>query len=138
MKAGKCVALIAHDEKKDVLIDWVRSNSEALRSHRFWCTGTTGRQIADAASELDITVMKSGPLGGDQQIGAMIAENRIDVLIFFIDPLSKQPHDADVQALVRLSTLYNVVMATNRASADFIVASPLFSQSYEPVDGAPD
>ena len=82
--------------------------------------------------------MKSGPLGGDQQIGAMIAENRLDLLVFFMDPLSAQPHEADVQAVVRLATLYNVVLATNTAAADFIISSPLFAQAYEPADGAPD
>jgi methylglyoxal synthase len=119
MEARKRIGLVAHDAKKDRLIDWVRSNAEAVEG-------------------LDITSMKSGLLGGDQQIGAMIAENRLDLLIFFMDPLSAQPHEADVQAVVRLATLYNVVLATNTAAADFIVSSPLFAQAYEPADGAPD
>jgi methylglyoxal synthase len=138
MEAKKRIGLVAHDAKKDRLIDWVRSNAGALRPHRFWSTGTTGEKIGEAVEGLDITVLKSGPLGGDQQIGAMIAENRLDLLIFFMDPLSAQPHEADVQAVVRLATLYNVVLATNTAAADFIVSSPLFAQAYEPADGAPD
>ena len=138
MEAKKRIGLVAHDARKDRLIDWVRANAEALRPHRFWSTGTTGKQIAEAVEGLDITTMKSGPLGGDQQIGAMIAENRLDLLVFFMDPLSAQPHEADVQAVVRLSTLYNVVLATNRAAADFVISSPLFTQAYEPADGAPD
>jgi len=138
MEASKRIGLVAHDAKKDLLIDWVRANAEALRAHRFWSTGTTGKQIAGAVEGLDVTTMKSGPLGGDQQIGAMIAENRLDLLIFFMDPLSAQPHESDVQAVVRLATLYNVVLATNRAAADFVIASPLFAQAYEPADGAPD
>ncbi|WP_207484274.1 methylglyoxal synthase [Arenibaculum pallidiluteum] len=135
MKASKCIALVAHDSKKDDLVSWARHNAGTLASHRFWATGTTGTQIAQACPELDVTALKSGPLGGDQQIGAMIAEGRIDVLVFFIDPLSPHPHDADVQALVRLSTLYNVALATNRTTADFLITSPFFGSAFDPTGG---
>jgi methylglyoxal synthase len=138
MKASKRIALVAHDAKKDDLIHWVKANGEALKGHIFWATGTTGKRIQEACSDLEVTPLKSGPLGGDQQIGARIAEGEIDILIFFTDAMSPHPHDADVRALTRLSTLYNVAMATNRTTADFIVASPLFSEAYEAPTGGGD
>ncbi len=130
MQAAKRIALVAHDAKKDDLIDWVKTNAEMLARHRFWSTGTTGKRIKEACPALDLTPLRSGPLGGDQQLGARIAEGAIDVLIFFIDPMSPMPHDVDVKALTRLSTLYNVATANNRATADFLIASPLFAQAY--------
>ena len=132
MQASKRIALVAHDAKKDELLEWVRHNEKTLAAHRLWSTGTTGAAITEACPKLDVTALKSGPLGGDQQIGARIAEGDIDVLVFFIDPLAAQPHEADVQGLVRLSTLYNVALATNRTSADFLITSPLFTQDFAP------
>lgn len=138
MDARKRIALVAHDDRKDDLVDWVRTNRQTLGRHIFWSTGTTGGRIRQACPELDLTPLKSGPLGGDQQLGARIAEGGIDVLIFFIDPLSPMPHDVDVKALTRLSTLYNVATATNRATADFLIASPLFDQAYHAPTGGGD
>lgn len=129
------VALVAHDNMKHDLAEWVAWNWEKLLSHRLVCTGTTGRIVAEtlmerrskdaANSRFDITMLKSGPLGGDQQLGAMIANGDIDMLIFFWDPMSAQPHDVDVKALLRVATLYNVPTAINRSSADFLISSPL-------------
>jgi methylglyoxal synthase len=138
MKERKRIALVAHDAKKDDLIDWVRTNGEALKGHAFWSTGTTGKRIKEACPELELTPLRSGPLGGDQQIGARIADGEIDILIFFTDPMSPMPHDVDIKALTRLSTLYNVAMATNRATADFLIASPHFSGPYEAPTGGGD
>jgi methylglyoxal synthase len=138
MDAAKRIALVAHDRKKDDLIDWVRANAESLAMHRLWSTGTTGKRIVETCPQLALTAVKSGPLGGDQQIGARIAEGGIDMLIFFVDPLSPHPHEADVQALTRLSTLYNVALALNRTTADFMVASPLFGGPYEAPTGGGD
>ena len=138
------VALVAHDAMKRDLAEWVAWNWEKLLSHRLVCTGTTGRIVAEtlmsrrskdtANSRFDITMLKSGPLGGDQQLGAMIAAVDIDMLIFFWDPMSAQPHDVDVKALLRLATLYNVPTAINRSSADFLISSPLMAhEEYTPV-----
>ena len=138
MEAAKHIALVAHDAKKDELIDWVRANVAALKPHKLWATGTTGAKVEEACPELDVTAVKSGPLGGDQQIGARIAEGEIDVLVFFTDALSPHPHDADIRALTRLSTVYNVAMATNRATADFLISSPLFSSPYDAPTGGGD
>jgi methylglyoxal synthase len=138
MEAAKRIALVAHDRKKDDLIDWVRANADALAAHIFWSTGTTGKRILEQCPRLTLTAVKSGPLGGDQQIGALIAEGGIDMLIFFVDPLSPHPHEADVQALTRLSTLYNVALALNRTTADFLIASPLFGSRYAAPTGGGD
>lgn len=138
MDARKRIALVAHDAKKNDLVEWVQTNAEQLGKHVFWSTGTTGGRIKAACPTLDLTSLKSGPLGGDQQIGARIADGEIDILIFFADPLSPMPHDVDIKALTRLSTLYNVAMATNRTTADFLVASPLFSQVYHAPTGGGD
>ena len=138
------VALVAHDNMKRDLAEWVAWNWEKLLSHRLICTGTTGRIVAEtlmarrstdsAHSRFDITMLKSGPLGGDQQLGSMIANGDIDMLIFFWDPMSAQPHDVDVKALLRLATLYNVPTAINRSSADFLISSPLMgNEEYTPV-----
>lgn len=144
MEKRLTIALVAHDAMKHDLAEWVAWNWEKLLSHRLICTGTTGRIVAETLMErrckdasnsrFDITMLKSGPLGGDQQLGAMIANNEIDVLIFFWDPMSAQPHDVDVKALLRLATLYNVPTAINRSSADFIISSSLMSNTeYKPV-----
>lgn len=106
--------------------------------HQLWATGTTGEKVKEACPDLDITALKSGPLGGDQQIGAKIAQGELDVLVFFTDALSPHPHDADIRALTRLSTVYNVAMATNRTTADFLVTSPLFAQPYQAPTGGGD
>jgi methylglyoxal synthase len=130
MAARKRIVLIAHDNRKDDLLDWARYNRDTLAGHELCATGTTGRLLADA---LDISVARflSGPLGGDQQIGASIAEGRIDFAIFFWDPLEPQPHDVDVKALLRVAVLHNIPLACNRASADFILSSPLMEREYE-------
>lgn len=138
MKSNKSIALVAHDRKKDDLIHWVKANAASLEPHTLWSTGTTGRKILDECPNLALTPVKSGPLGGDQQIGAKIAEGDIDMLIFFVDPLSPHPHEADVQALTRLSTLYNVALALNRTTADFLVRSPFFAAPYAAPTGGGD
>jgi methylglyoxal synthase len=130
MRSVKNVVLIAHDSRKQDLIDWVRFNRAVLREHRLFATGTTGA-LVEGATELPVTRFKSGPLGGDQQVGAKIAEGELDVLVFFWDPLEPQPHDPDVKALLRIAVLYNIPTACNRATADFIVASSLFHGPYE-------
>lgn len=130
MEPLKRIALIAHDHKKDDLLEWVRFNKDTLCKHVLYATGTTGRMLE---AELGTSVIKmlSGPLGGDQQIGARIAENEIDVLIFFWDPLEQQPHDPDIKALLRLAVLWNIPVATDRATADFLFSSPLMSSEYD-------
>jgi len=122
----KRIALIAHDNLKQDLLDWARFNRGTLSKHELLATGTTGTLIAD---ELDLPVHRflSGPLGGDQQIGAAIAEGRVDLVIFFWDPLEPHPHDVDVKALLRIAVVYNVPMACNRATADYILSSPLLA-----------
>ena len=119
------VALIAHDGCKDALAEWARHNRESLARCSLFATATTGRRVADSIG-LPITLLLSGPLGGDAQVGAMIAEHRLDALIFFWDPLTTQPHDVDVKALLRLSVLHNVPIACNQTSADYLITSPLF------------
>ena len=128
----KRIALVAHDNKKLDLIDWAIFNRTALARHELFATGTTGRLLEE---RLDRTVRKllSGPLGGDQQIGSMIAEGEIDLLIFFWDPMESQPHDSDVKALLRLGVAWNIPMACDRATADFMMTSPLMSQPYETI-----
>ncbi|MDP9838501.1 methylglyoxal synthase [Neorhizobium huautlense] len=118
MSDKQCIALIAHDLKKDDMADFARAHQASLAKFRIVATGTTGGRVLDAAPNLDVTRLKSGPLGGDQQIGAMIATGEVDMLIFFIDPLSALPHDVDVKALTRLATVYDIPMALNRASAE--------------------
>lgn len=134
MRARKRIGLVAHDGRKQDLAEWVKYNEGTLSRHDLWATGTTGGMLEAVCPSLRITRLKSGPLGGDQQLGAMIAEERLDVLIFFTDPMTSQPHDVDVKALMRLSTVYNIVLALTRTTADFVIHSPLFnSGDYHPV-----
>jgi len=128
--AQKRIALVAHDARKDDLLMWVGKNQDELKHHKLYATGTTGNMLKEKTG-LKIKTFKSGPLGGDQQIGARIVEREIDVLIFFWDPLEPQPHDPDVKALLRLAVLYNIPIANNLASADFLISSPFFSNSYK-------
>ncbi len=126
----KHIALVAHDNKKADLLEWVRFNLETLRRHSLYATGTTGEMLSKEL-ELDITRFASGPLGGDMQLGAAIADGKLDFLIFFWDPLEPQPHDPDIKALLRLAVLWNIPTACNRATADFIISSPLMDRDYE-------
>lgn len=125
------VALVAHDAKKPDLVSWVRDHEEDLQPHKLVATGTTGAMVQAACPSLNIKRMNSGPLGGDQQLGAMIAEGHLDVLFFFTDPMTPLPHDVDVKALTRLSVLYDIPMACNRATAEFLITSPHFANGYE-------
>ncbi|KQV44446.1 MULTISPECIES: methylglyoxal synthase [unclassified Rhizobium] len=122
MSSQKCVALIAHDEKKADLAAFAKAHERVLSQWRIVATGTTGGRVQEACPSLDITRLKSGPLGGDQQIGAMIATGEVEMLIFFTDPLTAMPHDVDVKALMRLATVYDIPMALNRATAEQLIA----------------
>ena len=126
----KNTALIAHDGKKAEMIAWCEENKEILKNHFLCGTGTTARMITDKTG-LPVRGYNSGPLGGDQQIGAKIVEGRIDLVVFFSDPLTAQPHDPDVKALLRIAQVYDIPIANNRATADFIIKSELMSQEYE-------
>jgi len=143
MKPTKHIALVAHDNRKRDLAEWVDWNSEKLQEHDIICTGTTGKLIEEVLNTKNpersskqrvkaVTKLRSGPLGGDQQLGSMITEGRIDVLIFFWDPMQPQPHDVDVKALLRIAVVYNIPIACNRSSADFMISSPLIDEPYEP------
>ncbi len=138
-KNRKTIALVAHDNRKKDIAEWVAWNHEFLWHHSMICTGTTGNIIEEVFEKISdtnnrplpqIQKLKSGPLGGDQQLGALISESKIDLLIFLWDPMQPQPHDVDVKALLRIATLYNIPVAINRTSADFIISSPLFSSDY--------
>ncbi|PHV71172.1 methylglyoxal synthase [Sporanaerobium hydrogeniformans] len=129
MQKQKSIALIAHDNRKQDIIAWVKQNKEKLGKHFLCGTGTTATLLA-AETELPITAFNSGPLGGDQQIGCRIVEGNIDFMIFFWDPLASQPHDPDVKALLRIAALYDIPVATNQSTADFLISSPLMDQEY--------
>jgi methylglyoxal synthase len=130
MEERKNIALVAHDNRKKDLMEWARFNRGSLSQHTLFATGMTG-EILEQALEIPVVRLMHGPLGGDQQIGARIAENVIDVLVFFWDPLEPLPHDPDVKALLRIAVLYNIPTACNRATADFLISSPLMTQTYE-------
>ncbi|MBN2174234.1 MAG: methylglyoxal synthase [Bacteroidales bacterium] len=128
----KRIALVAHDNRKKDLVEWVKHNKEILKDTTVFATGTTGKLIAEELD--DVTRLKSGPLGGDQQLGALIAEGKIDFMIFFWDPMTSQPHDVDVKALLRMTVLYNIPTACNRSTADFMITSSLFDdKDYKPI-----
>ena len=137
----KRIALVAHDNRKKDLLEWVKWNRKALATHQLFCTGTTGKFVEQAMSDpetgelpknLSVTKLKSGPLGGDKQLGALIAEGGIDLMIFFWDPMQPQAHDVDVKALLRITVLYNIPTACNRSTADFLISSTFFSKQYTP------
>jgi methylglyoxal synthase len=130
MAGKKNIALVAHDSKKQELVEWAKFNSKLLSQHSLYATGTTS-QLLENRVGLNVTHLESGPLGGDLQIGSRISEGRIDLVIFFSDPLESQPHDPDVKALLRIATVWNIPVAWNRASADFIISSPLMATAYE-------
>lgn len=116
------IGLVAHDDKKDELVAWCKTHKRVLARHQLWATGTSGSRIIEG-TKLKVTLLKSGPLGGDAQLGAMIAEGRLDVLIFFQDPLTAMPHDVDIKSLIRLATLYDILFAPNRRTADAVLAA---------------
>jgi len=138
----KTLALVAHDNRKRELVEWVAWNSEALSHHDIICTGTTGKLIEETLKkksdsledglEFNITLLKSGPLGGDQQLGSLIVDGKIDMMVFFWDPMQQQAHDVDVKALLRITVLYNIPTACNRSTADFLISSALFDLDYHP------
>ncbi len=142
MKKKKVIAIVAHDHRKKDMIEWVAFNWREFLAHSLVCTGTTGKLVSETIAEKcrtndvippEVQLLKSGPLGGDQQLGALISEGKVDMLIFFWDPMQPQPHDVDVKALLRISALYNIPTATNRSTADFMVSSRLFHLEYTPL-----
>ncbi len=142
MKKKKNIGIVAHDNRKKDMMEWVAFNWKELASHDLICTGTTGKLTEDIIAKKceengvvppTVTKLKSGPLGGDQQLGALISEGKVDMIIFFWDPMQPQPHDVDVKALLRIAVLYNLPTASNRSTADFIISSPLFHEKYEPI-----
>jgi len=142
MEKTKRIALVAHDNRKQDLIEWVEWNYEILIKHQLVSTGTTGslvekaikKRLSDKSTkQFAVTKLKSGPLGGDQQLGALICEGMVDLIIFLWDPMEPQPHDVDVKALLRIAVLYNIPTACNRSTADFIISSPLLDEEYDPI-----
>ncbi|MCY1723514.1 methylglyoxal synthase [Prolixibacteraceae bacterium Z1-6] len=142
MKKKKNIAIVAHDNRKKDIMEWVAFNWKELLQHDLICTGTTGKMVEDTlamschehgAVPPTVARLKSGPLGGDQQLGALICEGKVDMLIFFWDPMQPQPHDVDVKALLRITVLYNIPTASNRSTADFMVTSALFHENYQPI-----
>ncbi len=142
MKSHKRIGLVAHDNRKSDLIEWIEWNWAELIEHELVCTGTTGFLVEKSLNKkvpeeklslLKIKKLKSGPLGGDQQLGAMIAEGKVDLLIFLWDPMQPQPHDVDVKALLRIAVLYNIPTANNRSTADFLISSSLMHKDYMPI-----
>lgn len=137
MDVVKAIGLVAHDACKRDMMEWVAFNADKLHRHRLYCTGTTGKLVQEVFDErlpgcgVCITRFKSGPLGGDQQMGALIAAGGLDILVFFTDPMTMQPHDVDVKALMRISGIANIVVACTRATADFVISSPLFGTAYK-------
>jgi len=136
MRQQKRIAMIAHDNKKEAMLAWARYNRELLAKHKLYATGTTGRILSE---ELDLEIHRfaSGPLGGDQQVGAKIVDGEIDFIIFFWDPLEPHPHDVDVKALLRIAMVYNIPTACNRSTADFVISSALMDEEYERIIMAP-
>jgi methylglyoxal synthase len=145
-KVQKNIAVVAHDNRKKDIIEWVEWNVHLLLKHKLTCTGTTGKLVEKALRDklaatpelemppdFEIRRLRSGPLGGDQQLGALITEGNIDLIIFFWDPMQPHPHDVDVKALLRIAVLYNIPIACNRSSADFIISSPLMDAEYTPI-----
>jgi methylglyoxal synthase len=124
----KRIALVAHDDRKRDLLEWAEFNRNILAAHHLYATGTTGRLLGELL-DLPVTCFQSGPLGGDQQIGALIASGRLEMLVFFWDPMSPQPHDSDVKALVRVAVVWNIPIACNRTSADYLITSPLLAKA---------
>jgi methylglyoxal synthase len=136
-RSRRSIALVAHDNRKNDLLDWARFNRATLADHRLLATGTTGRLLNEQL-DLDVLCFQSGPLGGDQQLGAEVTAGNIDLILFFWDPLQPQPHDPDVKALLRIAVVWNIPIACNRATADFVISSPLLASAYQrdvPVDG---
>jgi methylglyoxal synthase len=130
LRTRRRIALVAHDNKKQDLLGWARYNATVLAKHDLCGTGTTGRLVQEQLG-LPVTRFQSGPLGGDQQLGARIAQGEIDLVLFFWDPLGPQPHDPDVRALVRIAVVWNIPIACNRATADYLISSPLLSSGYQ-------
>lgn len=142
MKKKKTIGIVAHDNRKKDIMEWISYNWQQFTPHRIICTGTTGRLVEETLNlkceenevvPPEVIRLKSGPLGGDQQLGAMISEGNVDILIFFWDPMQPQPHDVDVKALLRIAVLYNIPTASNRSTADFIISSALFHEKYDPM-----
>ena len=132
MEAKKRIALIAHDNKKKDLVEWVLNHKAIIAQHELYATGTTGRMVEEALKQ-PVFKLQSGPLGGDQQVGALIVEGKIDLLVFFWDPMAAQPHDPDIKALLRIAAVWNIVIVCDTATADFVIQSPLMSTAYNKV-----